>query len=137
MTVQYSVVHQNNQVQDIATQLGAGGYISFYSGTGTMPAHCATAPTGTLLASLALANPGGTATGGVFTLGVVTAGTANPAGSVSYYRLCTASAGTAAAVVAQGTVQVSGGDLTFAGGITWTLGETVGITSLTITANGA
>lgn len=136
MTIQYSVTHQSNNVEDIATQLGATGWIQFY--TGLPPAHCSTNASGTFLASLALANPAGTTVAGVFTLGTVTGGTAGTGGSVGYFRLSTNSAGTGlTAIVAQGTVSTTGADINFAGGIAWTQGEAIGITSLTITANGA
>lgn len=136
MAIQYSLTHRNNNVEDIATQLGTAGWLQLFSGT--PPATCATNQTGTPLCYLALANPAGTTAGGVFTLGVVTSGTANPAGTVGYFRLSTSSGGTgSAAIVAQGSVSTSGADLNFAGGIVWTLGETIGVTSLTITANGA
>ena len=133
MAIQYSVTHQNNNVADITTQLSTTPYLLIYSGS--PPAHCSTAASGTLLASLPCSNPFAPApSAGVLTASAITsAATGNP-GAAGYWRLCTSIAGTT--VVAQGTVAVSGGDLNFAGGTSWTLGETIGITSFTITASG-
>lgn len=133
MTIQYSVTQQTDNVGNIATLAGTTAYLLIYSGSA--PAHCSTAASGTLLASLPMSNPIGTATSGVLTMSAITSEATGAAGTAGYWRICTSSAGTT--VVAQGTVAVSGGDLNFAGGIVWTLGETIGITSFTVTANGA
>jgi len=134
MAIQYSVTHQNNNVNDITTQASTTAYLLIY--TGSPPAHCSTAASGTLLASLPMSNPiGAGASSGVLTMSAITTEVTGNAGTAGYWRICTSSAGTT--VVAQGTVAVSGGDLNFAGGIIWTLGETIAITSFTITANGA
>jgi len=104
--------------------------------SGSAPANCGTAASGTLLASLPCSNPFGAApSAGVLTASAITSEATGNAGTAGYWRLCISSAGTT--VVAQGTVAVSGGDLNFAGGVAWTSGETISITSFTITANGA
>lgn len=133
MAIQYSVTHQTNNVTDIVTLASTTAYLLIYSGS--PPAHCSTAASGTLLASLPMSNPIGTVTTGVLTMSAITAAATGNAGTAGYWRICTSSAGTT--VIAQGTVAVSAADLNFAGGIIWTLGETIGITSFTITANGA
>lgn len=133
MAIQYSVTHQTNNVADISTQAGATAFLLIY--TGAQPAHCSTAASGTLLASLAMSNPIGTTTTGVLTMSAITSANTGNAGTAGYWRICTSSAGTTC--IAQGACAVSGSDLNFAGGIIWTLGETIGITSFTITANGA
>ena len=133
MAIQYSVSHQTNNVTDIVTLASTAAYLLIYSGS--PPAHCGTAASGTLLASLPMSNPIGTVTTGVLTMSAITAAATGNAGTAGYWRICTSSAGTT--VIAQGTVAVSAADLNFAGGIIWTLGETIGITSFTITANGA
>ena len=133
MAIQYSVTHQNNNVADITTQLSTTPFLLIYSGAA--PAHCSTAASGTLLATLTCSNPFAPApSAGVLTASAITSAATGNAGTAGYWRLCTSSAGTT--VIAQGTVAVSAADLNFAGGIIWTLGETIGITSFTITANG-
>ena len=133
MAIQYSVTHQTDNVTDIVTLASTTAYLLIY--TGSQPAHCSTAASGTLLASLPMSNPIGTVTSGVLTMSAITSEATGNAGTAGYWRICTSSAGTT--VIAQGAVAVSGSDLNFAGGIIWTLGETIGITSFTITANGA
>lgn len=133
MTIQYSATHRTNNVTDIVTAAGATGFLLIY--TGAAPANCGTAASGTLLASLSMANPIGTVTSGVLTMSAIASAATGNAGTAGYWRICTSSAGTT--VIAQGAVGVSGSDLNFAGGIVWTSGETIGVTSFTITANGA
>jgi hypothetical protein len=133
MTIQYSVTHQSDNVTDIVTLASTTAYLLIYSGS--VPAHCATAASGTLLASLPMSNPIGTVTSGVLTMSAITAAAASSAGTAGYWRICTSSAGTT--VIAQGTVAVSGGDLNFASGIIWTLSENISVSSFTITANGS
>lgn len=133
MTIQYSVTHQTNNVTDIVTQAGATAFLLFY--TGAAPAHCSTASSGTLLASLPMSSTIGTVTAGVLTMGAITSEATGNAGTAGYWRICTSSAGTTC--IAQGSVGVSGSDVNFAGGVVWTNGETIGVTSFTITANGA
>jgi len=119
---------------DLTTLLSTTAYLLIYSGS--PPANCATAASGTLLVSMPCTNPFAAApSGGVLTASAITATATSSAGTAGYWRLCTSSAGTT--VIAQGTVGVTGADLNFAGGIIWTLGETISITSFAITANGA
>jgi len=134
MAIQYSTTHRNNNMADITTDLGTTAYLLIY--TGSAPANCGTAASGTLLVSLPCSNPFGAApSGGVLTASAITAANTGNAGTAGYWRLCTSSAGTT--VVAQGTVGTSGADLNFAGGVTWTNGENISVTSFTITATGA
>jgi hypothetical protein len=133
MAIQYSTTHRTNNMTDIVTAAGSGAYLLIY--TGTVPATCATAASGTLLVSMPCSATLGTVTSGVLTMNAITSTATASAGTAGYWRLCTSSAGTT--VVAQGSVAVSGSDLNFAGGIIWTLGETIGVTSFTITATGA
>jgi hypothetical protein len=133
MAVQYSTTHRTNNMTDIVTDLGATGYLLIY--TGSAPANCGTAASGTLLASLPLSATPGTVSAGVLTMNAITSAAAAATGTAGYWRLCTSSAGTT--VVAQGAVGVSGSDLNFAGGVSFTSGETIGVTGFTITATGA
>ncbi len=132
MAIQYSTTHRTNNMADISTQAGTTAYVLIY--TGSPPANCATAASGTLLASLAMSNPIGSASGGVLTMSTITSATAAATGTAGYWRICTSSAGTTC--VAQGTVATSGGDLNFPS-TAFTSGETISITSFTITATGA
>lgn len=101
MTIQYSVTHQNNNVADVTTQAGATAFLLIY--TGTVPATCATAASGTLLASLAMSNPiAGAPSAGVLTMSAITSAAAAASGTAGYWRICTSSAGTT--VIAQGTI---------------------------------
>lgn len=132
MAIQYSSTHRTNNMTDLVTALGATGFLLLY--TGSAPANCGTAASGTLLASLPLASTPGSVSAGVLTMGAITAAAAAAGGTAGYWRLCTSSAGTT--VVAQGAVGVSGSDLNFAGGVVFTSGETISVTSFTITATG-
>lgn len=134
MTIQYSATHRTNNVTDIVTQAGATAYLLIY--TGTVPATCATAASGTLLASLPMtATTIGTVTSGVLTMSAITSAAAAATGTAGYWRITTTSGGTTC--IAQGSVGVSGSDLNFAGGVSFTSGETISVSSFTITANGA
>lgn len=132
MTIQYSTAHRTADMTDLVTKLGTTGYLLIYSGSA--PANCGTAASGTLLASLPLSNPVGTVTNGVLTLSAVTAAAAAATGTAGYFRLCTDSSG--ATCVAQGTVGTTGADLNFPS-TSFTSGETISVSSFTITANGA
>jgi len=100
-TIQYSTTHRNNNMADITTQLGTTAYLLIY--TGSPPANCAAAATGTLLASLPCSNPFGAApSSGVLTASAITSASAAATGTAGYWRLCTSSAGTT--VIAQGTI---------------------------------
>lgn len=133
MAIQYSTTHRNNNMTDIVTDVGATGFLLIY--TGAAPANCGTAASGTLLVSMPLSATAGTVSGGVLTMNAITTTATVAAGTAGYWRLCTSSAGTT--VVAQGTVGTSGADLNFAGGVVWTNGENITVSSFTITATGA
>jgi hypothetical protein len=133
MALQYSTTHRNNAMADITTQVGTTGYILIY--TGSPPANCGTAASGTLLASLACSNPFASApSGGVVTASAITSATAAATGTAGYWRLCTSSAGTT--VVAQGLCGTSGSDLNL-NSTSIASGQTVSITSFAITGFGA
>lgn len=134
MAIQYSTTHRNANMAELTTELATTAFLLLY--TGAQPATCATAASGTLLVSLPCSNPYASApSSGVLTAGTITPTNAAAAGTAGYWRLCTSSAGTT--VVAQGSVGVSGADINFASGVVFTLGETITISSLTITATGA
>lgn len=98
--IQYSTTHRTNNMTDIVTDVGSTGYLLFY--TGSPPANCADAATGTLLLSLPCSATFGTVASGVLTANAITSEAVAAAGTPGYWRLCTSSAGTT--VVAQGLV---------------------------------
>jgi hypothetical protein len=101
MSVQYSVTHQNANVNEITTEASTTAYLLIY--TGAAPASCGTASSGTLLASLPMSNPiAPGASAGVLTMSAITSAAAGNSGTAGYWRICTSSAGTT--VVAQGTI---------------------------------
>jgi hypothetical protein len=101
MSVQYSVTHQNDNMNDITTLASTTAFLLIYSGA--VPASCATGATGTLLASLPMSNPiAGAASAGVLTMSAITSAAAGNSGTAGYWRICTSSAGTT--VIAQGTI---------------------------------
>lgn len=134
MALQYSTTHRTNEATDVVTQAGATSYILIY--TGTPPASCATAASGTLLASLACSATFGTVTTGVLTANAITSTTGAAAGVAGYFRLCTTSAGTT--TVLQGTVTATGGggDLEL-NNTSISAGQTVSISSFVYTSPGA
>lgn len=116
-------------IDDIDAGAGAG-IINIYSGT--RPATGG--PSGTLLAQLTCSNPSSASnTGGVLTLDTIASDTnANATGTASWFRV-TDSTG---AFVLDGDVGTSGSDLNL-NDTAITTGDTVSITSFTITAPNA
>jgi hypothetical protein len=105
MTIQYSTTHRNNNMADITTQVGASGVIKIF--TGPVPATCATADTGTLLATLTCAATFAPApSAGVLTANAIASAVAAATGTAGYWRLYPSTATTTNAV-AQGTVFAS------------------------------
>lgn len=105
MSLQYSQSVLNAKLDAIQATIGTAPLLKFY--TGSMPASCATAASGTLLGSTALpstwlasASAGAKAKAGTWT------GTFSAAGTVGYFRI-TDSAGTTCHI--QGTVTATGG----------------------------
>ena len=134
MAIQYSTTHRTNAMTDIVTQCGTSAVIKIW--TCTQPATCATADTGTLLATLTgNVTQFGTVTSGVLTLSNITSGTAGNTGATGYFRIYP-SAATSTNAVIQGTAGTAG-DLVLSSG-TINSGNTVSITNgATITAFGA
>lgn len=133
MALQYSTTHRTNNVADISTQIGASGVLKIF--TGAAPANCATADTGTLLATLTCGATFGTTSNGVLTANAIASAAAAATGTAGYFRIYPSAATTTNAVV-QGTVGTTGADLNL-NSTSISSGQTVSVTSLTITANGA
>lgn len=133
MAIQYSLTHRTNAMTQLNTDIGANAVIKVW--TGSVPATCATADTGTLLVTFA-GNAGGfgSAASQVLTASAVANATASGTGTAGYFRIYPSSATTTNAVV-QGTVGTSGTDMILTSA-TITNGQTCAFTSLTVTAFG-
>lgn len=128
MAIQFSTAVRNARLNAIGATVGPAPILQLYSGT--VPASCAAAATGTLLASLSLpmtwqaAATGGTEqqAGGPWT------GTAAAAGTIGYFRL----------VSSQGVVHLQGsagqgtGDLSF-DNASLVLNQTISINTFSLT----
>jgi hypothetical protein len=138
---QYTTTHRTNAMSDLVTAIGATGYLMIF--TGTVPASVATVDSGTELVAMPLAATPGTASAGVLTFNAITATAAVATGTAAHFLICTTSsvancvAVSSTTRVIQGTVGTSGSDLNFAGGVSFTSGETISVSSFTITAGGA
>lgn len=103
MTVQRSVTARDNANAGYSTAVGTTG-VTLLILTGAQPANCATADSGTALATLSLpTNPLGASSAGVISKSGTWSGTASATGTAGYYRI-KASGG---AVQEQGTVGTS------------------------------
>ena len=132
MAIQHSVALRNARLDAITSVIGATAKLRIYSGSA--PATCATAASGTLLAELpwsaALA---AAASAGVLTLNNPPNQNAAAGGTAGYYRIYD-SAGTTCHE--QGTVGQGSGDLSLVNTVI-TAGQPVTITSWTKTEPGA
>lgn len=109
MTVQYSTAVRNAMGDAWETAMGVSAKVQIWSGS--MPANCAAASTGTKLAEFALASDwSAAASAGAKTLSSLPLSTTGlAAGTAGYYRFVD-SAGTTCHE--QGTVATSGADMT-------------------------
>jgi hypothetical protein len=107
MAIQYSVTVRNAQLDQWETTIGTSPQLRLYSGSA--PADCATAPTGTLLATLTLPSDWmGNASSGSKSKSGTWSGTGSVNGTAGYYRIYD-SGGTTCHE--QGTVGQGSGDL--------------------------
>ena len=121
MAVTYTTAVKNARLSAVVTQIGAVGVLEI--GTTGM---------GTILATISLGNPAGTASGGVLTFsGFPRSDTsADNTGTAAVARIRTASGGTD--IVTGLTVGTSASDINL-DSVSITTGQTVTITSATIT----
>ena len=134
MALQYSTAHRTAAMDDIVTKVGASGKIKIF--TGSPPANCATADTGTLLVTFTgNASQFGTTASGVLTVSAIAAATAGNTGTAGYFRIYP-SADTTTNAVIQGTCGTSGADMNLTN-TSITSGQSCTFTSMTITAFGA
>lgn len=134
MAIQYSVAVRNAMLDAFETTAGASARLRIL--TGSPPATCATAETGTLLVNIALpADWMSAASGGVKALLGTWQGTGAAAGTAGYYRVVD-NAGTTCHE--QGTVTATGGggDMTL-DNTSIASGQTVTITTFSRTAPNA
>ncbi len=107
MAIQHSTTLRNNRIGQIESTAGTTPKLRLFSGS--PPADCATAASGTLIATLDLPSDwlGAASAGSVSKAGTWT-GTASAAGTAGYYRILDSGATT---THEQGTVGLGSGDL--------------------------
>ena len=128
MAIQLSTAVRNGRLNAIETAVGSSALLEIY--TGAQPANCATAASGTLLATISLpATWMAAASGGSEGLSGTWAGTVSAAGTAGYFRIYD-STGTTCHM--QGTVGTSGADLNLSS-VALTVSQPVSITSFTLT----
>ena len=134
MAIQYSTTHRTNAMTQLATDVGTSCVIKIW--TGSPPANCGTADSGTLLVTFAgNATQFGTASSGVLTVSAIANATAGNTGTAGYFRIYPTAATTTNAVV-QGLCGTSGSDMNLTS-TSITSGQTCVFTSMTVTAFGA
>lgn len=133
MATSYKDSIRNTRLGDVISSIGTSGHLKFY--TGSAPSKTA-APTGTLLATFALANPvGPAASGGVATWTNPSDVIAVASGTPGYYRCIDGSTDDGTHTQVQGSAGVGSGDFNFGSAIS--SGGTVSITSIAYTEGNA
>lgn len=102
MSVIYNTTLKNTRMTDVVTAIGTTGFLNIYT-TGL----------GTLLATVPLANPAGTVTGGILTFSGVplTEASANASGTAAAATVSTLTGGTGTVVISGLTVSSTSGDI--------------------------
>lgn len=135
MTLQYSVTVRNAQLDALETAIGTSAVLKIK--TGAAPATCATADSGTVLATLSLPSDwmAAASSGAKALSGTWADSSADAAGTAAHFRLY-ASDGTTCH--AQGTVTATGGggDMTV-DNVVFASGQNFTVTGFTITAGNA
>ena len=135
MTIQLSVTVRNARLDAIETAVGTAPVLRFY--TGSQPADCATATSGTQLVTYTLASDwaGAASSGSKSFSNTPLSTTASNTGTLGYYRLFDS---TVTTCHMQGSITVTGGggDLTV-DNTSVTSGQTVNVTSWSITDGNA
>jgi hypothetical protein len=123
MAVVYNTTLKNTRMTSVVTAIGTTGYLNIYT-TGL----------GTLLASIALANPAGTVSGGVLSFSgtPLTEASANASGTAAVANVTTAINGTGTIIISGLTVSSSSGDIVLSS-TNIVAGQPVTITSASIT----
>jgi len=133
MTLQYSVTVRNAKLDAVETAIGASAVLKIR--TGSVPANCAAADSGTVLATINLPSDWmDAATGGTKSkAGTWTDASADASGTAAHFRLY-ASDGTTCH--AQGTVGTSATDM-IVDSVSFTSGQSFTVTAFTLTAGNA
>lgn len=135
MALQYSATVRNAKLDAVETAIGTAAVLKIRSGAA--PADCATADSGTVLATLSLPSDwmAAASAGAKAKSGTWSDTSADATGTAAHFRIY-ASDGTT--IHAQGTVTVTGGggDMTL-DSVSITSGQTVTITTFTITSGNA
>lgn len=123
MSVVYSTTLKNTRMTDVVTAIGTTGFLNIYTAGST-----------TLLASIPLANPAGTVTGGVLTFSgtPLTESSANASGTAAAANVTTAINGGGTVVISGLTVSSTAGDIVLSS-TNIVAGQPVTITSASIT----
>lgn len=109
MTLQYSVAVNNARLDAFETAAGTSAKLRIY--TGSVPANCAAAATGTLLVDMALPSDWmGAASAGVKAKAGTWSGTGAAAGTAGYFRIVD-TAGTTTHAQGTCTITAGGGDM--------------------------
>jgi hypothetical protein len=127
MAFQYGATLRNNQISQIQTTIGASGTLKIFSGA--EPANCAAADPAGLLATIALPASFLTSAAGVTTLAGSWSASASAGGTAASFRMYDGSS----VCHVQGNVTT---DLVL-NNTNITLGQTVTVTSFTVTAGNA
>jgi hypothetical protein len=122
MSAVYNATLKNTRMTDVVTAIGATGYLNFYSSTPT------------LLASLPLANPAGTVTGGVLTFSTmpISDSSADATGTAASASVSTAIDGGGTVVISGLLVGTSGTDIVLSS-TNIVAGQPVTVTAASIT----
>ena len=129
MALQYSVAVNNSRLDAVETATGASAKLRIY--TGSAPANCAAAATGTMLVEMALPADWMNAASAASKTKLGTwSGTGAAAGTAGYFRIVD-NAGTTAHV--QGTCGQGTGDLSL-DNTNIAVGQTVSVNSFTLNA---
>ncbi len=132
MAIQHSTTLRNNRIGQIESTVGTAPQLRLY--TGTPPADCATAASGSLLATLTLPSDWlNAASSGQVTKAGTWTGTASAGGTAGYYRIYD-SGGTTCHE--QGTVGQGSGDLSLDNAVIAN-GQTITINTWTRTEGNA
>ena len=133
MALQYSVTVRNAKLDAVETAIGASAVLKIRSGS--VPANCAAADAGTVLATISLPSDWmDAATGGTKSkAGTWTDASADATGTAGHFRLY-ASDGTTCH--AQGTVGTSATDM-IVDSTSFTSGQSFTVTAFTLTAGNA
>ncbi len=135
MTIQLSTTVRNARLDAITTAIGVSAKLIIYSGSA--PASCAEAPTGTVLATMSLpaAWMSGASSGSKAKTGTWTDMSADNSGTAGYFRIYDSGE---IACGLQGTITATGGggDMTL-DSVDITAGQSVSITSFVLTDGNA